>query len=170
MKAYDLAPEHIVKRTERMLETHHQDLANIGLKLDILIATSDNGPAVAVGGYPALACIRVLNIKDRVKGNGDAEITIDASAYEKMSSAQQDALIDHELAHLLLCRDEEGAALFDDHDRPKLKMRKHDYQFGWFTEIARRHGQNSVEVTQAKILWQEDGQSFFPTLQKGDEQ
>lgn len=168
MKAYDLAPEHIVNRANRMLETYHQDLANIGLKLDILIATSDSGPAVAVGGYPALACIRILNIKDRVKGNGDAEITIDASAYERMSSAQQDALIDHELAHLILCRDDEGTALFDDHDRPKLKMRKHDYQLGWFTEIARRHGKDSVEVSQARILWTEDGQAFFPMITKGD--
>ncbi len=169
MKAYDLAPDHIVNRATRMMETYHPDLAKIELKLDILIAKSDNGPAVAVGGYPALACIRILNIKDRLKGNGDAEITIDVDAYEEMSSAQQDALIDHELAHLILCKDDDGFVKLDDVGRPKLKMRKHDYQLGWFREIAMRHGKDSVEVSQARILWNQDGQAFFPALTGGHE-
>jgi hypothetical protein len=36
----------------------------------------------------------------------------------------------------------------DDLDRPKLRVRKHDHQFGWFDSIARRHGPASFEVQQ----------------------
>lgn len=34
----------------------------------------------------------------------------------------------------------------DDIERPKLKMRKHDFHWGGFDVIADRHGEDSVEV------------------------
>ena len=40
----------------------------------------------------------------------------------------------------------------DDIDRPLLRIRKHDHQFGWFDAVARRHGKHSIEVQQAHQL------------------
>jgi hypothetical protein len=50
---------------------------------------------------------------------------------------------------------------FDALDRPKLAMRKHDHQFGWFDEVAQRHGEASPEVRQARVLMEKSGQLYF---------
>lgn len=52
----------------------------------------------------------------------------------------------------------------DDLGRPKLKMRKHDVEIGWFKIIAERHGAHSIERQQAKIIFDTMGQSFWPGL------
>ncbi len=71
--------------------------------------------------------------------------------------------MDHELTHLELA-EKEGAPVLDDGGRPKLKMRLHDYEFGWFTEVAERHKENAIEVQQARALIDGDGQVYFPFL------
>jgi hypothetical protein len=51
--------------------------------------------------------------------------------------------------------------VFDAVGRPKLLMRKHDHQFGWFDEVAQRHGEASPEVRQARVLMESSGQLYF---------
>jgi hypothetical protein len=46
-------------------------------------------------------------------------------------------------------------------DRPKLTLRRHDFQAGWFHEIAQRHGEASPEVRSAKQLMAGTGQLYF---------
>lgn len=163
-KTYELAPEEVSSRAGRLIEKYHKDLENSGAKIDYIYARATEGHAVTHGGYPALAVIKIISLKDRAAGRGDAEITIDADAYEGMSGERRDGLLDHELYHLIVRRDDDGFVKMDDLDRPMFKMRKHDWQMGWFTEIAQRHGLNSVEVSQAQILWANDGQAYFPML------
>ena len=164
MKVYDKAPQEVHDRCAQLIESYYPDLAKAELTLDILFAVNENGDAVSHGGYPALAMVRIVNLKDRVKGLADAEITIDQKAYEDMTDEQKDALLDHELHHLIVLKDDDGFIKTDDVGRPKLKIKKHDYQMGWFREVAVRHGRNSPEVYQARILWERDGQAFFPML------
>lgn len=45
-----------------------------------------------------------------------------------------------------------------------LKLRKHDYQFGWFTRIAEIHGRFSQERKQAKAMMDMDGQYYWPGI------
>ncbi len=163
-KTYDTAPSNVKQRADALIERNHEDLWKVEAKIDYLFATNDRGDAVSHRGYPALAVVRIVNLKDRTKGMGDAEITIDAAKYLRMTPEQQDALLDHELHHLIVMRDDDGMAKTDDLGRPRFKMRKHDFDFGWFTEIATRHGMNSPEVTQAKMMWDEANQSLFPFL------
>lgn len=164
MKTYDIAHAEVAQRARRLIAEHYSDLANAEVTIDFLFANNDTGHAVSHHGYPALAVVRIISLKDRTAGRKDAEITIDQKAWEAMSPAQRDALLDHELNHLIVARDQDNAFARDDLHRPKLKMRKHDYDFGWFTEIARRHGENSPEVFQAKMIWDKDGQAYFPML------
>ena len=163
-KTYEIAPKEVAERAEKLILKHYPDLDHSGVTIEFLYARNDRGSAVSHQGYPALAVVRVVGLKDRAKGSKDAEITIDALAYERMSPAQRDALLDHELNHLIVARDKFNDFKFDDLHRPKLVMRKHDYQMGWFTCIAQRHGLNSPEVYQAKLLWDNDGQAYFPML------
>lgn len=164
-KTYDTAPPEVKRRADKLIERNHSDLWKTEATIDYIFAVNDTGDAVSHRGYPALAVVRIVNLKDRTKGMGDAEITIDAAKYAVMTPEQQDALLDHELHHLIVVRDDDGMAKTDDIGRPKLKMRKHDYDFGWFQVIAERHGMNSPEVTQAKIIWDDAHQSLFPFLE-----
>jgi Putative phage metallopeptidase len=113
--------------------------------------------------------VRIPPLKDRALGIADAQIVIDRAGWLALSQRQRDALVDHELTHLTRKIDKEtGEMLVDILDRPKLVMRKHDHQHGWFDEIAQRHGEASPEVRQARRLIESSGQLYFdfePTIQ-----
>jgi hypothetical protein len=57
-----------------------------------------------------------------------------------------------------------GEVARDDIGRPLIKLRKHDYEFGWFNIIAARHGIASAEVQQATRIADEMGQYYFPGM------
>jgi hypothetical protein len=162
-KTYDQAPDEVRDRSIALIKRFHPDLEKVQVRIDFLMASTDSetGHAVTCGGYPAYAVVRVLGPKERTMERGDAEIVIDRDAYEAMNPATRDALLDHELYHLEVKRDQGGQVKRDDHGRPVLKLRKHDFQVGWFHEIARRHGMASIEVTQATSLKEEQGQVYF---------
>lgn len=163
MKTYDQAPDEVRDRVIALIKRFHPDLAKVQLRIDLLMASTDSEDADAVtcGGYPAYAVVKILGPKERAMERGDAEIVIDRDEYEAMDGAKRDALLDHELYHLEIKRNKNGQPKMDDHQRPCLKMRKHDFQVGWFHEIARRHGVASIEVTQATALREEQGQVYF---------
>jgi len=46
-------------------------------------------------------------------------------------------------------------------------MKPHDFQFGWFTVIAERHGRASQECQQAKSIVVIAGQFYFPEIESG---
>lgn len=163
-KFYDLAPDEVRTRVDALLAKHYPQFKTIGLRIDLLIAKfdddNDGESAVMLHGYPCKAVVRITSAKERAAGRGDAEITIDEKIYEEMTEEERDALLDHELYHLQL-KTKDGMPLSDAHNRPVLKMRLHDHQFGWFDEIARRHGGHSSEVQQANAFRAKSGQQCF---------
>ncbi len=164
MKTYEPAPEEVRERAGILIEKFHADLFSTQAKIDYVFARNDGGDAIKHHGYPALAVVRILSLKDRSMGRGDAEVTIDAENYLSMDDDQRDALLDHELHHLIVCRDNENAVKTDDLNRPVFQMRKHDWQLGFFTVIAQRHKMASPEVTQATRMMLRDGQYYWPQL------
>jgi hypothetical protein len=165
MTTYDTASQEVLDLIKQVMEQYHEELNEADVTVDAMFAYDENGDhPVKHGGYPALAYIKVTSLKNRIKGMMDAEITIDGEAYKAMTQPQRIALIDHELHHLIIARDKEENIKLDDANRPKLKIRKHDYQMGWFRDIALRHGDNSPEVFQAKMLWNADANTFFPKV------
>lgn len=167
---YSKAPEEVISKAKGLIEKNHFDLHNNNVRIDFIFTNSTvNDDGVPIGsalkhnGYPALGLARVLGPKERLMGRGDCEIVIDADRWPNLKSEQQDALIDHELEHIQPKFTKTGDVVTDDLDRPKLKMRKHDHQFGWFDSVARRHGKDSIEVNQFKALCEsEQGQFYFP--------
>lgn len=137
---------------------YHGELEAAGVRVDYLFAhakTDKNGDpvgaALKLGGYHAAAIVRVVGLKDRVKGHGDAEVIVDGDRWDEWSEERKAAILDHELTHLELIVDEDGVKR-DDYGRPRLRCRLHDRQFGWFDAVARRHGPDAVEVEQAANL------------------
>lgn len=165
LKVYDLAVTIINK-----FETHHP-LRDAAVKIDFIFAHADldeeslqpTNDAIKHGGYKALGVARILGIKDRTMGRGDAEILIDGDWWRDADDKEREALLDHELHHIAV-KVKGPLVLIDDLGRPKLRMRKHDFQFGWFNVIAVRHGVHSQESIQARNFVSRVGQLYLPGL------
>lgn len=162
MKTYANANQDLRQRGQQIIEAHHPELHEAGILIDFIWAISNGGPAITVNGYPAAGCCKVVSLKDRAMGRGDIEIQIDKRKWESTGEKTQDALLDHEITHIEPITDVIGAQELDAIGRPRFCLRKHDYQFGWFTEIAERYGDASYEVAQATQLLNRDGQQYFP--------
>lgn len=165
---YERADADVLEVVRRMMDEHHQDLVEVEARICVMMATAPRNEhgellaeAVKLNGYPCQAVAKIIPYKQRAAGREDAEITIDADNWKNLSDGERDALIDHELTHFDVKRDEEGNVKSDDCGRPKLGMRLHDYQMGFFDVIAKRHGDASYEVKQAKVFADKCGQFYF---------
>lgn len=175
MPTYLNADLDVADLVNRVKAQYHPELVDAEVTIEILMAEPSRnkdgepkGPALKLHGYPAQATIKRTSTKDRVAGMADAILTIDAENWRALPDAERVPLIDHELTHLELCHGKEGELLADDHGRPKLKIRLHDLQAGWFREVAHRHGDTSAEIKQARQLMDEQGQYFFGWVEATD--
>lgn len=140
-----------------VMQAYHQRLVDADVKVSTIFAYASKnkdgeatGCAIEVGGYSAIACIKINNLKLRVEGLGDATMTLDGDQWPDMPEARQISLVDHELTHLELSLDDAGMIKKDDVGRPVLKARKHDWQLGGFAEVAERHREESHDVIAVK--------------------
>lgn len=164
MKIYSTASDDVASRVARLVGLHHQDLQAAKVKIDLMFISSDSdkpGSPLKLHGVAALAIASIIATKARAAGRGDCEILIDEAAYEKLSAESKDALLDHELEHFKVAKDKHGIFRADAQDRPKLRMKHHDHDFGWFDCIAKRHGKHSLEVQHAKQFAKQCGQLYF---------
>lgn len=167
MKTFDPCDDEVKGRVAEMVRRFHGELKRAEVTFDLLFVSNDSEtePALKLHGTRCLAIVKIVSTKDRALDRADAEILIDRDAYGTMSGPQRDALLDHELEHLLVRYDEDGKLLTDCQYRPKLKMKPHDVEIGWFESVAQRHGEHSIEVQQARKMTQRFGQAFFPFMQ-----
>ena len=160
MKTYSQCPATLRERVDRLIRKYHPELDKLTVYFDLLFVEGDP-PALTHHGVPAFAIVKINSRKDRVKGNGDAEIVFDKGQFEIQKPETQEAIIDHELYHVIQKLDAKNAPMLHADGRPKLKLRKHDREFGWFDEIAQRHGINSIECQQARQILAETEQLYF---------
>lgn len=161
-RTFKPAPEEILSRIRQIASAYHQDdllVDKFEVKVEAFLVFGprnkdgdQTGPAIVVHGCEAAASIRVTKLEERVAGRADAVMHIDGDRYKKWSEDTLRAIIDHELEHLELARNPAGEPLIDDQARPKLKIRPHDHDFGWFDAIAERHGEYAIEVIQANVI------------------
>lgn len=124
-------------------KTYHADLHNTGITVQVLMYHDEE--QMTHRGIPAYAYVKATSLKERALGQKDATIVVDFNSWTQMAESRRIALIDHELYHLTIKKDKEMANEFDDLGRPKIKMRKHDIEYGWFVEIAQEHKEASIE-------------------------
>lgn len=168
------AKDEMEPRLAVLIQKHgiHKALEEHEVRIDWLLAFPEydentgekKAPAIVHQGYPARGVCRIVNYRDRVKGNGDVEITIDGEWWEDELTTEDErlALLDHELSHIRLKMGKTGRPDTDDAGRPKIEMRKHDFQVGWFHDVAARWGASSAETQQAQLLQRDDlYQTYF---------
>lgn len=168
MPTYEKCKEEVrelVRETMEAFEQHEALIDHVMIDLMFAIPEVDDAgepkaPAIKWHGRPALAVTKILSLKDRAAGRGDCEITIDQYWWEHARREERIAALDHELFHI------EKTAAVDDSGRPKLKLRKHDVEFGWFSLVATRHGKFSLERQQARWLLDARGQAYWPDFVK----
>lgn len=171
MPIYKKVPKTIDTQIAGLMKKYHGPLVEAKVTIDALFAEANAAGAGTIApdahpvrhhGRPVMASIKVNSYKLRFQGHADAEITIDEDAWDKLSDAEQDALLDHELQHLELKTDKDGGVMRDDLDRPRILMRKHDHEFGWFDACARRHGTASLEVKELEAFLVKRKQLWIP--------
>lgn len=163
MKSYSHVSDDVLRLIEQVRDEYHSpDLDDVTIAALFVYDLEASEPVLTQGGYPAQAVCRITPVRDRALGIADAVIVIDRSNWLTLGVKERNALLDHEINHLERVIDEETEEpKFDAVDRPKLRIRKHDHQFGWFDVIAQRHGDASCEVRQAKQLIASTGQMYF---------
>lgn len=173
MSTYSKCPPEVRELAEKVLEQFpsYQPLLEAKVKIDFLFAYAEvgddgesKGHALTKYGVRCLGITRKIGLKDRVAGRGDAEILLDGDWWKDETDARRKALLDHEMYHLEVRTDQDGVVLRDDLKRPKLKLRKHDVDVGWFAEVAGRQGSSSIEIEQAKWVMDSYGQLFWPAI------
>lgn len=146
---------------------YHEALDEAGVKVAIVMAYNADGPAIKHGGYPALAKIKVVPLRDRVTKGRDAELLIDEVEWRRLRSEHRRALLDHELSHLVLVWlpaddlrkarvNDPGAPAWaiDDLGRPKLKTVPGDWNPGdGFASVCARHGEFAIEFLNLSRCW-----------------
>ena len=149
-------------------DRYHHELVKADVTIDAIMAASDGDePAVKHHGYPAAAVIRKNNLEGRLKGLKDATITFDHAVWNGLDDKQRVALIDHELTHLEVVYDSEGAIKYDDAGRPKLSLRPHDFELGIFNSVIRRHGAASMDLRSLEIAAEKFTQASLPFDEDG---
>jgi hypothetical protein len=163
--SYQIADDDVLRLTARVMKQCHPRLHEAGIKVGILFASNPDGDAVTHGGYPALAKIKPVPLKDRVSKEWDAEMVIDESAYRALREEQREALLDHELSHITTIEmkptelkaarayDPEAPSWkLDDLGRPKLRSVKGDWNVGdGFGQVVARHGEMAIEYENIRL-------------------
>ena len=178
MPRYEKAGPDVLAIVESMMTKYHASLRDAGVVVDVLMAfpavdedgEEKDGPVVVVNGYPCETAVRIINYRDRVKGNGDCEITIDAKNWELLDGEDQDGLIDRDLTRFELVMKvvgEKEVVSRDDLDRPKLRKRKFDYVLGLFDEVVRRHKKHSPEYRTWSQFEEKRVQLWLPYVDEG---
>jgi len=154
----------------------HKPLLDAKVRIDLVFAMPDLdedghpiNDALKKNGVRALGICRKLGLKDRALGRGDVEISLDHYWWTQTADElMQKALLDHELHHIaVVVAKTSHLPRCEEDGRPKIRLRKHDFEFGWFTIIAARHGEHSQERIQAREIFERAGQLYFAELFKG---
>lgn len=160
-KEYGKASDDVLNRIEKLRKKHYVDLESVTIQA-LFVFDQTNEQCLSHQGYPAAAVTKIVSVKERAAGLADVMIVVDRFYYSSLVGDECNALLDHELYHIERVIDEKtGRPAHDVIDRPKLRLRKHDRAFGWFDEIAARHGHASVEVRQAQDLLSSARQLYF---------
>ncbi len=174
---FTAASSKIHEQVRTVIDRWHPDLAEAKVKIGIVMAfgkVNDKGeymgPPMARKGFRILGKIKINGQADRVDGKPDATLTLDGDHWEDLDStgltADQEALIDHELYHLIVLREPSvnerpGEVKRDIHNRPELKSRPHDYELTGFIAVIERNGVASVEVQEVKHWHDAHGNLVF---------
>lgn len=116
-------------------------------------------PALTLAGCTVAAKIKLCSARDRVLTGSDVILETAADIWGVLNERQQEALLAHELEHLVLRMDKDGKTPLRDQftGRVKLNMRPDDYLLTGFYDVAKEYGRDSMEVGRLAYMLHNSG-------------
>jgi hypothetical protein len=152
---YTLADADVKDLLARPIARRFPRLAGAEVRVGVLMARNPDGHPLKRGGYPVLAMIRPVPLKDRLTKGYDAELVVDAADYERLRPRQRESLLAHELRHLDTVDrvkdrgdedDDRVTWKTDDLGRPKLRGVPGDWNAGdGFVANVAEYGSDAIE-------------------------
>lgn len=170
-RTYIPAKRETIDFVHNVLTAEYPSIAQMqpSLQIGVLFAETDKPgkPALTKGGLPITAQIRVVSEEGRAAGGPDVLLVIDSDRWTYQSNEERYSLIHHELHHLipvnlLPALDGGSCCEIDSLGRPKIKIRKHDFEIGGFNLIVERYGDSSAEWKAVKQVYTEYHQTLLP--------
>jgi hypothetical protein len=141
--SYVLIPPHseigrpMYERLYMLVDAHHEDLSQTNVRIALAWATSWKAD---VDGRLTLGKCKKATDLDRELAPYDFVILLNQDFWQngRVTDAQRQALLDHELMHAACVYDEQGTIKVDERGRTCYRVRKHDLEE--FADIVTRHG------------------------------
>ena len=152
------APAEVTKLGRELITGHYPELDDANVTIGYLFAR----PAQTTRGQVIAGKVKKTSVEQRLKGLPDCLIIIDGDGWDQWTEEKRRGLLDHELYHIEVCKDNAGQIKYDEAERPKLRMKNHDFEIVGFTEIIERNGEHAIE-TQELAKW---GKKFEAVTQK----
>lgn len=156
----DLANKTTNETCMNTMEKYHWELFDAEVEVTIFMVTKvdkfgnrTGEPALKKSGQNVAATVRKSNQRELKLGSGDIIIEVDEVAWDNLSVSQSIALFDHELCHVGLKKDKEGAIELTPDNRPKIKMIHHDVEVGIFYDVIVRHGSHSLDLLNSNHMF-----------------
>lgn len=153
---FDKNPESMTRYLPQALG-YHPDLVNCGVQVLIvdvrkINAAGEFDDSVKIAGSPCAARVKVLSQKQRLLTGFDAEIMVDGHRWDDYTEESRVALLDHELNHLQVMRDDANKVKLDDLGRPRLGTIPDDFMLTGFLCVIERHGEAALESQSVRIV------------------
>jgi hypothetical protein len=148
---YEKAGQSIRDLVYSVMEQYHPELHQLEPEVAVLIVRKldEDGEAyhaLKCHGAEAAATIRVTSRRRRVLVDFDLEINIDGLTWDSIPERSKLALLDHELTHVVISKDKQGAPRQDDLGHYVFKLRPDDYAINGHFSVMERHGQFALEA------------------------
>lgn len=171
-KTYEAAPVEVYQISESLLLTERffdlkQLQIRIGIRCIRAVESESGGkpePPIVKNGNPVAAQTSLVSEKDRVFNNNDVIIDLDYDFWDTLKDRQKQALMAHELSHIVVQRDKDGSVKIANDTRPILKLIPDDWQITGFRHIVEEYGEDAVELQSLWNVW--DGLKFPDSKKK----
>ncbi len=155
------ADPHDYELLERAARRFNPDLVVCGAKVGLLFADNPDSPPLVRSGDRCAAIVSVVPLVQRQFNKYDALVRIDRDIWDALPDRSQEALLAHELCHLVVARESRRPSLFDgdtvsaagnwwktdDLGRPVLKTRAGDWcSSDGFKAVADHYGPYALEL------------------------
>ncbi len=116
------------------------------LNIDIRMVVDDHGKGLMHRGHPAAGMIEIVSPEERSAGGPDVRIKLDYMRWLNDSERQHEALIHHEVNHLIPKYDQTSGSLrLDPYGRPVVKLRRDDWMLTGFSATVQIFGADAME-------------------------
>lgn len=159
--AYELIPRQsdlgrpMYALLDDLVEQHHEDLHRTDARI---VLAWHKGLRPDVDGRLVLGKCKKATDLDRELSPFDFVILLNKEWWQdrRTTTAQQKALLDHEISHAALAYDEHGEPKRDERDRYVYRTRRHDLEE--FSDVVARHG-----------IYKRDIEAFARALRRAEE-